>query len=46
MNNKITIDSQDNYNVWSNAEKGISRSHLPHLNQCTYLTVTYQHQLV
>lgn len=28
MNNKITVDSQENYNVWSNAEKAISRSHL------------------
>ncbi|NEO58110.1 MAG: hypothetical protein F6K54_36680 [Okeania sp. SIO3B5] len=28
MNNKITVDSQENYNVWSNAEKAISHSRL------------------
>ncbi len=28
MNNKITIDSQNNYNVWSHAEKAMSHSRL------------------
>ncbi|GGA43967.1 hypothetical protein [Okeania sp. KiyG1] len=28
MNNKITVYSQENYNVWNNAEKAISRSRL------------------
>ncbi|NES73338.1 MAG: hypothetical protein F6K24_53185, partial [Okeania sp. SIO2D1] len=28
MNNKITVDSQENYNVWSHAEKAMSHSRL------------------
>lgn len=28
MNNQITVDSQENYNVWSNAVKAMSRSRL------------------